>query len=156
MMKMIMAGVWAAAVLSGSVWFFGQPEPAKEAEAEAGAFFGALETIKLETVVVPIVRGSTVQGYLILDSAYSVDKVEASTLSVPIEYILRDIINGSIYGNSDIDINRLERFDLEKFQKTVVDDINTKLGKKVVHNVMVQRLDFMTKEEIRDKQLRRS
>ncbi|MBL4891719.1 MAG: hypothetical protein JKX91_07830, partial [Rhizobiaceae bacterium] len=114
------------------------------------------ETIKLETIVVPIVRSSAVQGYLILDSAYTVNIEVASSLTVPIEFVLRDIINGSIYGNSDIDIYRLERFDLEKFQKRVVEDINAKLGKKVVHNVMIQRLDFMTKEEIRDQQLRRS
>lgn len=155
MIKIIFAGVWAAAVLSGSVWFFGQAVPPPSDE-EMDEFFGLLETIKLETIVVPIVRSSAVQGYLILDSAYTVNTEVASSLTVPIEFVLRDIINGSIYGNSDIDIYRLERFDLEKFQKRVVEDINAKLGKKVVHNVMIQRLDFMTKEEIRDQQLRRS
>ena len=155
MIKMIMAGVWAAAVLSGSVWYFGQPVP-PPSEEETGEFFGLLETIKLETIVVPIVRTSAVQGYLILDSAYTINTELASSLTVPIEFVLRDLINGSIFGNSNIDIYRLERFDLEKFQKQVVDDINTKLGKRIVHNVMIQRLDFMTKEEIRDQQLRRS
>ena len=155
MIKTIMAGIWAAAVLSGSVWFFGQPAPPPN-EEEMGEFFGLLETIKLETIVVPIVRSSAVQGYLILDSAYTINTEIASSLTVPIEFVLRDIINGSIYGNPDIDIYRLERFDLDKFQKRVVEDINVKLGKRVVHNVMIQRLDFMTKEEIRDQQLRRS
>lgn len=155
MIKLIIAGVWTVAVLSGSVWFFGQPV-APPSEEEAGEFFGLLETIKLETIVVPIVRSSSVQGYLILDSAYTVNTEIASSLTVPIEFVLRDIINGSIFGNANIDIYRLERFDLDKFQKRVVEDINTKLGKKVVHNVMIQRLDFMTKDEIRDQQLRRS
>lgn len=156
MLKTIMAGVWAAALLSGSVWFFGQPVPLEGDGDDKGVYFGALETIKLDTVVVPIVRNSTVQGYLILDSAYTIATEEAASLSVPIQYILRDMINASIYGNAEIDIYRLERFDLIKFQNKIVKDINAKVGKKLVHDVMVQRLNFMTKEEIRDQQLRRS
>ncbi|MBL4600384.1 MAG: hypothetical protein JKX93_15595 [Rhizobiaceae bacterium] len=156
MIKTILAGIWAAAVLSGSVWFFGQPAPIKGAEEDKGAYFGSLETVKLETIVVPIVRQSSVQGYIILESVYSIDTEEAASLSVPIQYILRDLINRSIYGNTNIDIYRLEKFDLVKFQETIVSDINAKLGKNIVHDVMIQRLNFMTKEEIRDEQLRRS
>ena len=51
---------------------------------------------------------------------------------------------------------QLEKFDLIKFQKQIVVNLNLSLGKKIVHKVLIQDLDFISKEDVRDLQLRRS
>jgi len=157
MIKMILVGIWVVVILSGSTWYFGQSASSAGANGkDPSPYFGGLDYVKLETIVVPAVRDDRVVGYIILDSVYTIKQSKKSSMSVPIEYILQDIIIGSIYGNKDIDFLRLEKLQLADLQKEILVDINKKLGEKIVYDVLIQKIDFMSKEDVRDLQLRRS
>jgi hypothetical protein len=105
---------------------------------------------------VTIIRDKQIRGYLIIDAVFTIKQSMKDTLSVPIDLLLRDIIISSLHGNSNIDIFRLEKFDLVSFQKTLLEKINKKLGKKVIYDVLIQKIDFLSKDDVRDLQLRRS
>lgn len=157
MIKLAVTGIWACLMLSGSFLFFNDAEDASVQEAgDIGGYFGTLESVALGSVNVVVIRENEVRGYLIMEPVAVVNKAEAASLSLPIEYIVTDRIIGAVHQNSDIDIFRLDRFDLKGFQDDITLAINTELGRELVHEILIQRIDFITRDEIRDMQLRRS
>lgn len=158
MLKTLLVGIWSIALLGGTSWFFANAaNPGPEgAGGPKAAYFGGLDYIKLDTLVIPSVRENAIHGYFILDAVYTMKESKKSEISVPIEYLLKDILTEIIYGNTDIDANRLDKFEKKKFQTEMVAKINEKLGDKVIYEVLIQKFDFISKEEIRDIQIRRS
>ena len=156
MIKLLLTGIWGVLLLSGSVYFFGSSTPAKEGEEakEEKSYFGKLETVKLETMSVAVIRKNAVQGYVILDVAFNVDSKKNKEMSVPINFILQNEVNNSFLGNKDLNINRLDTFDADTYQEELANHINEKLGDKIVADVMIQRIDFLSSEDVRDNKLR--
>jgi len=155
MVKFLLLGIWVSILLSGSVYFFAQNNydaPAKSSEK----IFGGLDYIKLDPITVTIIEERQVKGYVIFEAVYTIKQSTKGKLSVPLEYLFSDLVIGSIHGNPDIDIYRLEKFDLKAFQKQILQNINDKLGEKTVYDVLIQKIDFISKEDVRDLQLRRS
>ena len=158
MFKTLFVAIWTAALLSGSAWFFGTATEMTEAEkmeSETG-YFGGLEYIDLGTQNITMIRNNEIQGYLLLEVVFTISKAEIPTLSVPIEYLLRDMVIRASSENKDINLYKLSSFDLDAFQKELGDRVNEKLGKKTVHEVLVQKVDFLSVDAVRDLQLRRN
>ncbi len=156
MIKSLVAGIWAITVLSGSIYFFGNQsaDPAKESEM-TGLHLSDLEHIKLDPMSVAIIRKNEVQGYIIVEAAFSVLGSKLEDLAMPIKILLQNSINNAIFNNPAIDFNRLEKFDIAEFQASLTQEINQKLGNDLIHEVLIQRIDFISSEDIRDKKLRR-
>ncbi len=155
MVKTLLLGIWVSAILSGSVYYFALNNFEKPAGKSEG-YFGGLDYVKLEPITVAIIDERQIKGYIIFEAVYTIKQSEKDKLSVPIDYLFRDLVIGSIHGNPDIDIYRMEKFDLEAFQDLILQNINKKLRKKTIYDVLVQRIDFISKDDIRDLQLRRS
>ncbi len=157
MIKILMVGIWVCLVLAGSAYYFSQTqaEISQSNKAEKG-YFGGLDYVKLDPITVAIIREKSIRGYLIIESVFTIKQREMVELSVPVEYLLRDLIIGSTHANPDIDIFQIEKFDLISFQNQLLKNINDRLGKKTIHDVLIQKIDFISKEDIRDLQLRRS
>jgi len=125
MVKFLLLGIWVSAVLSGSVYYFTQQNMDLPTESKKG-YFGGLDYIKLEPVTVAIIDENQIKGYIIFEAVYTIQQGDENRLSVPIDYLFRDLIIGSIHGNPDIDIYRMEKFDLKAFQKHVLQSIANK------------------------------
>ncbi|MFK7903264.1 MAG: hypothetical protein AB8B49_10540 [Nitratireductor sp.] len=159
MIKILFAGIWVAALLSGSVLFFSgmkSDEQNKDGKESAGAYFGDLDFVKIDPMSISMLREGSVSGYLLLSAGYTIDQKMVKDMVVPLEYIFKDIILSSIYKNEDMDLLKLGTFDTDKFQEQLLKDLNERLGKKVVHEVLVMKLEFMSIEDVRDMQMKRS
>lgn len=157
MIKLLATGIWVAMVLAGSVILFDDTKSdAGSAKPELADYFGGFDYVKLEPISISIVRDNQVRGYLVLDVVFTVDGSEKFKPSVPLEYLLNDAILMSVYENNDLDIFRLEKFDLKKFQNKLLKDINDKLGESVVNEILIQKIEFISKDDVRDLQIRRS
>ena len=150
MIKTVLAGIWGVLVLSGSLYFFtmNQADNAKSGEEEK-AYFGKLEHISLQPMSIVLIRDNTVQGYILVEASFSVDADKKKKLSVPIELITQNAINSSILNDKKIDIERLDEFSIDEFQERLKSYINKKLDKMVVHDVLVQRIDFIKSNNVR-------
>lgn len=157
MFKSLFIGIWACAILAGSSWFFiGQPADEKSSPKEPASYFGGLDYVKLDPLTVTIIRNNEIRGYIIVDAVFTVKQSVQAQSSVPIKFILQDSIIESLHGNPSIDVFRLKKFDLPSFQELLVTNMNNKLGKKAIYEVLIQKLDFISKEDIRDLHMRRS
>ena len=155
MIKSLVAGVWAILLLLGSLYFFnGETKTADAALDDESEYLGKLEVVKLGPMSITIIRNNDLQGYVILDVSFTIESVKKAKLSVPAELILRDAVNNSVFGNNEIDINNLENFDFTKFKTRMMNEITDKFGKDLIHDVLIERIDFISGDSIRDKKLR--
>jgi len=156
MIKSLLTGIWAVLLLSGSLYYFdgangGNNNEMSENQKE---FFGKLETIVLDTMSVAVIRKNAVRGYVILDVAFTVDAQKNKQLSVPIKYVIQNSVNNAILQDNKLNINRLDNFDADKFETLILAEINKKVGEPIVNEVLIQRIDFLTVEDVRDNKLR--
>lgn len=156
MLKMIFAGVWAVGLMTGSTYFFANFMNASTSESEQVVDSSKLTDISINTMSIAMIRNNNIVGYLMLSPVIVVDKSMVDDLSVPIQYYARDVIINTVHKNENIDIYRLDKFDYEELQSKVVANINASIGKKMVQKVLIQSIDFITKEDVRDLQLRRN
>ena len=156
MIKLLLTGIWGILLLSGSVYFFASANSSSGPadQEEETAYFGKLETVLLDTMSVAVIRKNSVQGYIILDVAFTVDAKKNKQLTVPINLIIQNSVNNSFLANKKLNINRLDRFDADSYEEELVEIINEKIGEKIVAEVMIQRIDFLSSEEVRDNKLR--
>lgn len=156
LIKFALAAVWISLVTLGAV-FLGARAPA-DAQAQPEApppMLGGLDYVKTEIISVPVVRQGAVAGYFLGRFVYTAEREKLARLSVPAEILLSDAVYGALYGRSDINVAEIERFDIERFRADLRDAVNARMGEELVHDVMVEQVDFLTKDDIRNNSLRR-
>lgn len=159
MIKFIVAAVWLCSVTVATVlWSAQAPAPAGPDGAKAkGAspLLGGLDYIKTDVISVPVVHDQAVIGYFLARLVYTADQKELDKLSVPAETLLTDQVYTYLYGNPQIDFTDKSRVDIDAFRNGLRDSVNKRIGEPMLHDVMVQQIDFLSKDEIRDNVIRR-
>ena len=148
MLKLILTGVWVAIVTLGSVYFSIQmskaPDPAEE-EAKKKA---VQELVKGEVVTFPVIAQGRVEGYFLTRTSFIADKTKLGEITLPIPELLTDELYTELVGDKVIRVSENRNFDLKAFKARVKEALNKKLGADVVLDVIVEQIDYLSKEEI--------
>jgi hypothetical protein len=154
MIKFILAGIWISAVTVASVFFaFQYGQEAREGEAEP-SFFGGLDYVTTDVVSVPVLNGNQIHGYFLARLVYTAEAKKLRAMTMPPDAIIFDEVYSHLYANPVIDLSREEGIDLDRFRAGIRDSVNRRLGQKLIHDVLVEQMDFLTKEEIRNSTMR--
>lgn len=149
MIKTLLIGLWVCVVALGSSYFsarMGNGSSAATATAEEAA---AVEYIKTDMISVPIIRSGKVQGYLVTQLSFAVNKAETTKLAFePTPYLI-DSAFRSIYENSSFDFSRLEPQDLASLSAKIAESANIKLGGPVVKDVLVNEVNYLGRDDVR-------
>ena len=138
MLKLIITGVWVAAVTLGSVYFSIQmAKPADPAEDAAK-----------KKAVQELVR--RVEGYFLAKASFVTDKTKLADIKLPISVLLTDELYTELVGDKVIRIGESRNFDLKGFKERVKSALNEKLGTEVVLDVIVEQIDYITKEDLQE------
>jgi hypothetical protein len=150
MLKLILTGVWVAAVTLGSVYFSMQmakaPDPAED-EAKAKA---VQELVRGETITYPLIAAGKVEGYFLAKASFITDKTKLAEIKLPIPELLTDELYTELVGDKVIRVGENRNFDLKAFKARVKASLNQKLGSEVVLDVIIEQIDYLTKKEIQD------
>jgi len=153
LIKFIAAAIWISVVTIGAVVYSFQASGAK---SEGGpALFGGLDYIKTEVISVPILRNSKIDGYFLARLVYVVDPAKLKLLTVPAGAILVDEVYSYLYSNPQLDFSANETLDLEMFRAGIRDAINARVQDALIDDILVEQIDFLSKDEIRDNSVRR-
>jgi len=156
MIKFIVAAVWVVAVTVGSIFFAFSSTGDKAGEAEKpAAFFGGLDYVKTDVISVPIVKEGEVAGYFIARFVYTAEPARIAQLSVPMQAIITDEFFTYLYSNPLMDFTRGDRIDIDAFRSGLRDSLNKRIGEEFVHEVMLEQVDYLSKQEIRDNAMKR-
>ncbi len=149
MIKTLVIGVWICAVALGSVYFSVQVSNKEESVEPDPAMFGGLETIRGEVASIPVISSGAVQGYFLTRLSYTVDPLKIAKLSVPVNELITDALYTALVGEPVIDFPDVDVFDLEAFKTHIRQTLNDRVGEELFHDVIVEQIDFLSKEDIR-------
>lgn len=149
MIKFVAAALWLCAVTVGTIFYSFSEASQKTAAAEnAPPFFGGLDYVKADLISVPYIRNARVDGYVLAQLVYTAEPKEMRKLSIPIQNLLSDQVYSVIYADPSFDLAKL---DLETFKTGLRDSINKRVGAPLIHEVLIEQIDYLPKTDIRNK-----
>jgi len=155
MIKFIVAAVWIIGVTIGTI-FVSYSMSAKPPESAGDSpYNGKLEFVKTDMLSVPVVQDGAVKGYFLSKLVYAADVEKLKKLALPIDTLLVDEVYTFLFSNPSIDFSRVEGVDLNAMRNGLKDSINRRVGDDLIYEVMVEQVDYLTKEQIRDNALKR-
>jgi len=156
MIKFVAAAIWICAATLGAVFYSFQMSAAKPATEEAAKpLLGGLDYVKTDVISVPVVRDSLIGGYFLTKLVYTVDPLVMAKLSIPADSLIIDEVYSYLFSSPQVDFTRTTELDLDAFRGGVRDAINKRVGEQLVHDVVIEQIDYLSKDEIRDNALRR-
>jgi flagellar basal body-associated protein FliL len=156
MIKFIVAALWICAATAGAVFFsFQTSNASSKAAEEPNPAFGGLDYIKADIMSVPLIRDAGVHGYLLTQLVYTVDPKQLAKLSIPASAIITDEVYSYLYSHPQVDFTNKKAVDLDAFRNGIKDAINKRVNETLIHEVLVEQFDFLSKDEIRDNLIRR-
>lgn len=150
MLKLIITGVWVAAVTLGSVYFSIEMAKPGDPNADEKAKKAVQELVRGETVTYPVIASGRVEGYFLAKTSFVTDKTKLAEIQLPIPELLTDELYTELVGDKIIRVGDNRNFDLKGFKERVKTALNTKLGAEVVMDVIVEQIDYITKEELQE------
>ena len=103
----------------------------------------------------PILTDGHINGYFLTRLVYTVEPDKIAKLSVPADSLIIDQVYSYIYGNPAARFRQSRDARPRRFPRRDSRQINKKVGEDVVHEVLIEQVDFLSKEEIRDNTIRR-
>lgn len=155
MIKFIVAAIWVCGVAIGAVFYSFQMASAKIDAPAPAPMLGGLDYIKTDIVSVPVMSNGRIDGYFLTRLVYTADPKNIARLSVPAEALLTDQIYSYVYGNPMLDFVNHETLDLDQFRAGLRESINKRVGEDLIQEILIEQVDFLSKEEIRDNTIRR-
>jgi flagellar basal body-associated protein FliL len=154
MLKVLLIGFWVCLVSIGGVYLSVRMSQSS-AEAAAVPVPVASTIVRGNPLSMPVIHNGAVDGYFLGRISLSVDTEKAKKVQLPMEVLLSDQLFSLLMGDPMIDLKNIGGFDPEKFRTKIKDGINGKLGDAVVMNVMIEQLDYMSKDAIKSNSERR-
>ncbi len=155
MIKFIAAAIWICVATVGAVFYSFQAAGARGAGEPPKPMLGGLDYVKTDIISVPLIRNSVVEGYFLTNLVYTVDPAQIKKLSIPAPALITDQIYSYIYRNPPIDFTEPSKLDIDAFRKNIRDTVNERVGEELIHEVLVEQINFLSKEEIRTNNIRR-
>lgn len=151
MLKLVMTGVWVCIVTLGAVYGSIQMANAPVDDGENGAVKVAEELVRGEVTAIPVINDGKVEGYFLTRVSYVADQHKLAEINLPIPALITDELYTALVGNRVIKIGSSRGFDLEAFRKTIKETLNTRLEKDVILDIIVEQIDYLSKDDIRSK-----
>jgi hypothetical protein len=149
MLKLILTGAWVAVVTLGAVYFSIQMSKAPDPDEEAAKQKAIQELVRGEVTTFPVIGDGHVEGYFLTRTSYIVDKTKMTTIGMPISVLLTDELYTALVGDKLIRVGENKNFDLQAFRERVKTALNKRLGADVVMDIVVEQVDYLSKEDIR-------
>ncbi|KQW31711.1 hypothetical protein ASE36_05650 [Rhizobium sp. Root274] len=146
--KILGIGLWVCIVTLGAVYgsiYLATAPAAPSAEAEKPA----LELVRGEPITIPVLAGGDVQGYFLTRISFMMDKEKIKGQKLPVTEMMTDELFTLLVGNKMVDIANVGAFDVMAFRDEVKTEMNARLGEGMVDQVMIEQLDYVSKDAAR-------
>ena len=155
MIKTLLIGLWVCIVALGLSYFFVQMNNSSAAHVAPTEEAEVIEFIKTDMVSVPVIRQGKVQGYLVAQLSFAVNKTATKKLAFEPTPYLVDVAYRALYENSAIDFAQLQPQDLTLLAKKIAEGANAKLGGEIVKDVLMNEINYVPRDEVRTNWVRK-
>ena len=154
MIKFVVAAIWICVVTIGAMVYSFQSSAAKPEPGSEPAFFGGLDYVKTEVFSVPVLQKGVINGYFIGRFVYTVEPEKLKKLSIPAESLIVDEVYTYLFSHPQIDFSKTETVDIDALRTGIRDSINERVGDTLIHEILVEQVDYLSKADIRDNTIR--
>jgi hypothetical protein len=112
--------------------------------------FIGIDYVKIPSFAVPVIQNGKMEGYVLTEWVFTIDAKTKAALTVPPEVFIKEDAFRSIYGEVVVDFDNLDRVDLVALAETIRTNVNKRLGTEAITSALVQKFDFMPKDNVRD------
>lgn len=148
MVKLILTGIWVVVVALAAVYFSIQMAKPPDPAAEEAAKKAVQEFVKGEMVTFPVLGQNKVEGYFLTRTSYIMDKSKVAEITLPIPELITDQLYTELVGDKVLRMEDKGGFDLKAFKERLIAAVNKRLGADVVLEVVVEQIDFISKDTI--------
>ena len=150
MIKPILLGLWLCGVTLGSAYgVISWQKQQRTAAVAAATEASVLQQVQTKVINVPIITDGAVQGYVLAQFAFTIEANKLKELSTNPDLILVDEAFKLIYAGEAVDFRRLRRADVDALSKMLLTNVNKRLGQDLVHDVLVQQLNYLPRDQLR-------
>ncbi|WP_159946572.1 hypothetical protein [Rhizobium sp. 18065] len=146
--KLLAVGLWVCIVTLGAVYgaISLATAPAGPSEEDHKA---PLELVKGEPITIPVISDGGVSGYFLTRVSFMMDKAKITGVELPMTELMTDELFTLLIGNKMVDLANTKGFDVAVFREKIKTDINAHLGEGFVSQVLIEQLDYVSKEVAR-------
>ncbi|MCO6187097.1 hypothetical protein [Rhizobium sp. L1K21] len=148
MIKTLAIGAWVVVVALGSVYFSVNMAMAPKEDPEAKRRAN-METIRGDVTSLPVLQDGVVTGYFLTRLSYVGDKDKLASVHIPIQVLATDELFDALVGKKMLNLQDNSNFNLDEFRGLIKDAMNKKLGDEVIEDVLVEQIDYLSKNDIR-------
>ncbi|MDF0695259.1 hypothetical protein PYR71_01790 [Rhizobium sp. MC63] len=149
MIKLVLTGLWVCAITLASVYFSVYLATAP-APAVSDSRQSALELVKGETITVPVIGNGAITGYFLGRISFMMNKDMLKGVTLPLTEMTTDELFSLLVGNKMVDLAHIKSFDPKAFREEIKKGMNERLGGEYVADVMLEQLDYLSKEEVNE------
>lgn len=150
MIRLIATGIWICLVTALSTYAATLWHSSASPEAEAGKLLTGLETLQTSMISVPVVANGAVQGYVLAQFTFTMKSDALKKLSVKPDVFIIDAAFRSIYSGEAAALRGAKKQDLQALTAAIKTRVNERFGEAFVEDVLIEKLTFVPKEEVRD------
>lgn len=154
MLKLAAAAIWISAVTAGSVYMSLQWPQGTDEEVEQHRVLGGLDYVRSDIVSVPVLRRGDVEGYFLARLVYTALPADMNRIRLPIEALLSDEVYSYLYDNPQIDFTDRDAIDVDGFRTGLRDSVNERVGFRLIHEVLIEQMDYLRKNEVQASSIR--
>ena len=129
----------------GSIYLATAPAGPSEEETKKAA----LELVRGEPITIPVLAGGDVQGYFLTRISFMMDKEKIKGQKLPVTEMMTDELFTLLVGDKMVDIANVGTFDIQAFRDKIKTEMNARLGEGMVDQVMIEQLDYVSKDAAR-------
>jgi hypothetical protein len=100
-------------------------------------------------ISVPVVADGGIRGYVVAQFAFTAPARLMKQLSVKPDLYVLDEAFQLIFSGELIDFRQFKKQDLPSLGKKIAENVNSRLGVRVVEDVLVQELNYVPKDSVR-------
>ncbi len=151
MIRIALIGLWICGVALGSLYFAVWQNSATAAVAPQSS--EALDDGKTDVFSVPVIINNAVQGYVVTQLAYTLDKTVKASVNVPVSYFINDEIFKQFYGHYS-DAKDVQRVQFDDVKKSIIDGVNARFPQPLVKDLLVEQFNYISAKEIRNQNIK--
>jgi len=150
MIRPILTGVWVCAATMGSAYVGATwQKAAAVTERHDAHASGDLTPIRTRMISVPVVADGGVRGYVVAQFAFTASASAMKHMPIKPDLFVVDEAFQLIYSGEMIDFRQYKKQDLQALGKRIAENVNKRLGTRVVEDVLVQELNYVAKDSVR-------
>jgi hypothetical protein len=147
--KTALAGFLAIGAALGAGYYAISASGAETGKSSPENFIG-IDYVKIPSFAVPVIQDGKMEGYILTEWVFTIDAKTKAALTVPPEVFIKEDAFRSIYGEIVVDFDNLDRVDLVALAEAIRSNVNKRLGIEAITSALVQKFDFMPKDDVRD------